>query len=142
MAQSVIHLTQSRFYSPMFNAAVFDGPIRIYFAQHQEDIALNVYHHLQQFLKDSYATFRKNFRQHGHTVFVMLYPNVEMFEDAFSKDTNGLHNATEHMAMERLGDDVVIGVRGVLSEQDYKDVFTCVETILQTSVPTLSQVSP
>lgn len=126
MAQSVIHLTQSRFYSPVFNAAVFDGPIRIYFAQHQEAQALQVYFRLQQSLKETYATLRKTFKQHGQTVFLMLYPNLESFENSFSKDTVGCNCVSE-----RLGDDFVLGVRGPLADEQYEEVFQTVKSILQ-----------
>ena len=79
MGSSLGHLTQSRFYSTTFNAAVFDGPIRIYFAQHQEALALQVYHRMQQHLKESYVNFRRSARRHGQNIFLMLYPSVETF---------------------------------------------------------------
>ena len=127
MAQSVIHLTQSRFYSPAFNAAVFDGPIRIYFAQHQEALALKVYFQLQQYLKDTYTTFRKNFKQHGQTIFLMLYPTAETFVSSFTED-----GAPEvNVATEKLGDDHILGVRGPLMDEEYEEVFERVKTILQ-----------
>ena len=129
MAQSVIHLTQSRYYSPAFNAAVFDGPIRIYFAQHQESLALKVYFRLQQSLQELYAHFRKNFRQHGQTVFLMLYPNLESFENSFS---GGLG---QDVVTERLGEDHVIGVRGPLKDEDYEEVYQKVRVILQALNP-------
>lgn len=125
MAQSVIHLTQSRFYSPAFNAAVFDGPIRIYFAQHQEALALKVYFKLQQYLKDTYSVFRKSFKQHGQTIFLMLYPTQESFENSFSEESKNT------VIAERLGDDHVVGVRGPLDENDYEAVFAQVKVILQ-----------
>lgn len=125
MAQSVIHLTQSRYYSPAFNAAVFDGPIRIYFAQHQEALALKVYFKLQQYLKDTYASFRKNFRHRGHTVFLMLYPTLESFENSFSKDHGQM------VVTERLGDDHVVGVRGPLNDEQFEEIFQNVKLILQ-----------
>jgi hypothetical protein len=125
MAQSVIHLTQSRFYSPAFNAAVFDGPIRIYFAQHQEALALKVYFQLQQYLKDTYSTFRKNFKQHGQTIFLMLYPTEESFTTSFE---NG---AKMNVASEKIGDDHVLGVRGPLMDEEYTEVFERVKVILQ-----------
>lgn len=125
MAQSVIHLTQSRFYSPAFNAAVFDGPVRIYFAQHQEDLALRVYFKLQQYLQETYSAFRKNFKQHGQTIFLMLYPTQETFKDSFA----GLSDA---VVADRLGDDHVLGVCGPLHEDEYEIVFEKVKTILQT----------
>lgn len=125
MAQSVIHLTQSRFYSPAFNAAVFDGPIRIYFAQHQEALALKVYFRLQQYLKDTYATFRKNFKQQGQTVFLMLYPTLESFENSFSDTIHG------NVTSAKLGEDFVLGVRGPLADENYDEVFQIVKAILQ-----------
>lgn len=125
MAQSVIHLTQSRYYSPAFNAAVFDGPIRIYFAQHQEALALKVYFRLQQYLKDSYAKFRSGFKQHGQTIFLMLYPTGESFESSFSREL------AAPVVAERLGEDHVLGVRGPLDEDQYDVVFAQVRTILQ-----------
>lgn len=130
MAQSVIHLTQSRFYSPVFNAAVFDGPIRIYFAQHQEALALKVYFQLQQYLKETYSTFRKTFKQHGQTVFLMLYPTAESFENSFSIDSIG------NVVAEKLGEDFVLGVRGPLGDDNYDEIFQSVKTILQ--APALS----
>ena len=123
MAQSVIHLTQSKFYSPVFNAAVFDGPIRIYFAQHQEALALKVYFKLQQYLQDTYSAFRKNFKQHGQTIFLMLYPTQESFNDSFSNELT--------VCAEKLGDDHVLGVRGPLNEEEYEIVFERVKAILQ-----------
>jgi hypothetical protein len=125
MAQSVIHLTQSRFYSPAFNAAVFDGPIRIYFAQHQETTALKVYFMLQQYLKETYSIFRKNFKHHGQTVFLMLYPTQESFENSFTK---GLNN---NVITERLGEDHVVGVKGPLDDAQFEEVFANVRIILQ-----------
>lgn len=124
MAQSVIHLTQSRFYSPAFNAAVFDGPIRIYFAQHQETLALKVYFQLQQYLKDTYTAFRKSFKQHGQTIFLMLYPTQETFSTSFSEQSI-------NVGCEKLGDDHVLGVRGPLLDEEYEEVFARVKSILQ-----------
>jgi hypothetical protein len=130
MAQSVIHLTQSRFYSPAFNAAVFDGPIRIYFAQHQEEQALKIYFQLQQSLKELYAGFRKSYKQHGLTIFLMLYPNLESFEYSFSKDTVG-----HDVVSERLGDDWVLGVRGPVGDGQCDEIASAVKSILQIPEP-------
>lgn len=124
MAQSVIHLTQSRFYSPAFNAAVFDGPIRIYFAQHQEPVALKVYFMLQQYLKDTYSVFRNGFRHHGQTIFLMLYPNEESFQTSFAE-------SVDKVALERLGDDHVVGVKGPLLDERFEEVFSLVQSILK-----------
>ncbi len=124
MAQFVTHLTQSRYYSPAFNAAVFDGPIRIYFAQHQEALALKVYFQLQNRLKEAYLSARQNFKQNGQTIFLMLYPTVEAFESSFSRQISDL------VVVEIFGDDFVVGVRGPLNDNDYELVFREVEKIL------------
>ena len=137
MAHSVIHLTQSRFYSPVFNAAVFDGPIRIYFAQHQEALALKVYYQLQQYLKETYATLRKNFKAHGQTVFLMLYPTLESFEHSFAEEGIGRQG---NVMADRLGQDYVLGVRGPLEDDSYDEVFQSVKAILQ-SPAVMSQLA-
>lgn len=124
MAQIVSHLTQSRFYSPAFNAAVFDGPIRIYFAQHQESLALKVYFRLQNRLKEAFSDARQNFKQSGQTIFLMLYPTVEAFETSFSKQIQ------DNVVREDLGDDFVLGVRGPLEDDAYEAVFKKVDEIL------------
>ncbi|MGE0529600.1 MAG: hypothetical protein AB7G93_10345 [Bdellovibrionales bacterium] len=125
MAQSVIHLTQSRYYSPVFNAAVFDGPIRIYFAQHQEALALKVYLRLQQCLQEIYSELRRSFRQRGRTVFLMLYPTVDSFQISFPESDSG------NVVSERLSEDHVVGVRGPLADAEYDEVFATVKSILQ-----------
>lgn len=124
MAHSVVHLTQSRYYSPAFNAAVFDGPIRIYFAQHQETLALQVYFRLQQYLDEMYASFRNSFRQHGKTIFLMLYPNHESFFEAFAMDE-------KNVICGLLGGDHVVGVNGPLSDEEYDSVFAQIRSILE-----------
>ena len=123
-AQSVLHLTQSRYYSPVLNGAVFDGPIRIYFAQHQENLALKVYFRLQQYFNSSYASFRKNVKDRGQTVFLMLYPTLESFENSFTK------KAGQKIAAERLGEDHVLGISGPLEETQYEEIFETVKSTL------------
>lgn len=125
-AQSVIHLTQSQYYSPQFNAAVFDGPIRIYFAQHQEALALKVYLRLQQYFKETYSTFRNTFKQHGQTIFLMLYPTSESFQSAFSATV-----PSTHVLSARLGEDHVLGVCGPLHDDQYERIFEQVKAILK-----------
>lgn len=136
MGHSVTQLTQSRFYSPAFNAAVFDGPIRIYFAQHQEALALKVYFRMQQHLKDAYTAFRQIFKQNGQTIFLMLYPTLDSFENSFSRQ-----QANNKVVSERLGEDHVLGVCGPLPDEDYEEVFKRVEVILK-SLPHPQVVSP
>lgn len=111
MRQSASYLTQSRFYSPAFNAAIFDGPLRIYFAQYQEALALKIYFAAQSRLQERYGKLRELFRRNGLQIFVLLYPSAESF--ALSFDQNGSAN---DIAVGRLGIDYVIGACGPLDD--------------------------
>lgn len=103
MRQPVSFLTQSKFYSPAFNAAIFDGPIRIYFAQYQESAALKLYFDIQEKLKEAYQACRESFRQHGTHIFIMLYPTRDIYEMCFEK-------VERPFGFEKLGDDVIFGL--------------------------------
>lgn len=124
MRQHISFLTQSRFYSPAFNAAIFDGPIRIYFAQYQESVALKVYFMAQERMRDIYNEVRDSFRRTGVNIFVMLYPSTEAFQMSFEE--SGL---TESIVVDRLGPDFVVGVRGPVSDQQVENIYARVEEI-------------
>lgn len=105
MAVSVSRLTQSQYFSPVFNTAVFDGPVRIYFAQKQEAYALEVYFKISSRLR---SEFGDGLNRKGPSVFVMIHPEVEGFEESFScKEEEGF-------SLKRLDRDYVIGVNGTL----------------------------
>ncbi len=110
----VTYVTQSKFFSPAFNAAIFDGPIRIYFAQYQESQALKLYHNLQERFSEVRRQARGIFKSKGQNIFVMLYPTTESFDLSFSDNA-------ETIGRDRLGVDYVLGVRGPLED----DIFDC-----------------
>lgn len=113
MRQQISFLTQSRFYSPAFNAAIFDGPLRIYFAQYQESLALKVYFNVQERLKDLYSEVKDTFRKSSTNIFVMLYPSTEAFSMSFSNMNN-----QDAVIVDRLGTDFVVGVRGPMIDSE------------------------
>lgn len=117
MRQPVSCLTQSRFYSPAFNAAIFDGPIRIYFAQAQESAALEVYFKLQKQLSDIYEKAKENFKKSGKNVFIMLYPSDETFSNSFVD-----YKGTDAVVLEQLGEDIVLGVRGPVGDLEFSSI--------------------
>jgi hypothetical protein len=135
MRPQISFLTQSRFYSPAFNAAIFDGPLRIYFAQFQEPQALKIYFAAQQRLQDLYAKIRETFRRTGTNIFVMLYPSREAFEMSFETAEH------ENILVERLGVDFVVGVKGPLNESDVERVYERVEEIARVLAES-SEVGP
>ncbi len=105
MEETTTFLSQSRFYSPVFNAAIFDGPLKIYFSQTLESGALEIYSRLHKNFgltdkpsdRDSVLAMKK--------VYLMYYPDQESFEMSFPKSAYSIE-------IDKLGDDLVIGICG------------------------------
>lgn len=98
-------LMQSKFFNPAFNSAIFDGPVRIYFAQFHESLALKIYFALQQTFAAELAKAKETHQEMGRTVLVMLYPSEESFSMSFE-------NEPDFLAIDDLFDDTIIGVNG------------------------------
>lgn len=124
MRQTASQLTQSRFYSPAFNAAIFDGPVRIYFAQYQEALALKIYFRLQDRLQGWLAPSQQLSRLKLPNIFIMLYPTDEIFANCFSGE-----QCQDKVVGENLGEDYVIGVCGPLREEDTDKLYLHIEAI-------------
>ena len=124
MNEKATFVTQSKFFSPVFNAAIFDGPIRIYFAQHQESQALKVYFNLQERYKDLRENSRYNLQKRGGNIFIMLYPSIDTFEICFD---SAPQNAQVIKA--RLDLDYVIGVKSALTEQNFSLLYDKLDEI-------------
>jgi hypothetical protein len=124
MSEAITYVTQSRFFSPEFNAAIFDGPIRIYFAQYQEALALKLYHNLQERFGDVRKNARGIFKEKGRNIFVMLYPTTETFDSSFAGQTM--------IASDCLGTDFVVGVRGPLEDEFFDSLFETMDGIVKT----------
>ncbi len=120
MGEATAFLTQSRYYSPVFNSAIFDGPVRVYFAQHQESLALKVYFRLKERLR----TQGEDLRYGGKNLFVMLYPCSESFALSFSTQPGG------DIVQEPLGEDWVFGVNGPLMDEDYEVLYQETEKVM------------
>lgn len=126
MNESVAFVTQSKFFSPAFNAAIFDGPIRIYFAQHQEALALKVYFDLQNRFNDRRDSTRDVLKANKQNLFVMIYPTEETFELSF----NSAAAPMPLVSADRMGADYILGVRGpVLSDDDHTHLYEQIEKI-------------
>lgn len=134
MTATTSDLVQSQYYSPVFNAAIFDGPFRIYFAQHQEPHALRIYFQLQQSLKEFYNYAKNSMRESGNYFFIMLYPDAETFEQAFQM------KAQTHFTHCFLGDDHLIGVKGLIPDLEYSRLYQFAETHLQSTLPSVELI--
>ncbi len=134
-AENVTYVTQSRFFSPVFNAAIFDGPIRIYFAQFQEAQALKLYFNLQQRFDGVRQQARTVFKERGQNIFVMMYPNEETFDLSFAGDPKptGLGaEAGTQISRSRLGSDYVVGVRGPIEDEELEGICREMDQIVST----------
>jgi hypothetical protein len=140
-SEPVTYVTQSRFFSPVFNAAIFDGPIRIYFAQFQESQALKLYYNLQERFADVRKNARGLFKERGQNIFVMMYPNEETFDLSFTEDrptdpkptgagaeaggvigANVVTGLGTQIVRAKLGHDFVVGVRGPIDDEDLENL--------------------
>jgi hypothetical protein len=125
MKSSYSTLMQSKYFSPAFNSAIFDGPVRIYFAQFHEAIALKLYFMIQQKLSKEIVHAKEISKASGANILVMIYPTIDSYAMSFDGCSEQL------LAVEEWNDDMVIGTRGPI-EDDQLDslVNTLRETIL------------
>jgi len=137
-SEPVTYVTQSRFFSPVFNAAIFDGPIRIYFAQFQEAQALKLYFNLQERFSEVRKNARGLFKERGQNIFVMMYPNEDTFDLSFGQDSArdpkptglgaeagsaiGAGMGGTQIVRTMLGHDFVVGVRGPIDDEDLENL--------------------
>lgn len=125
-------LTQSRFYSPALNAAIFDGPIRIYFDQNQEAGALKLYFTLLNEYKSLCGGLQSERLNPNTTIFIMIYPSQDMFQMASPQNT------TQHTFVDQLGSDHVIAVNGMPDELQLDDLIQQVQQL----TPILPEIHP
>lgn len=112
-------LMQSKFFNPAFNSAIFDGPVRIYFAQFHESLALKIYFNLQQKFASELQKAKELHTAYGKTLLVMLYPSADAFQMSFDSGP-GL------LGFESLEDDMVIGINGPFEDSQLDTVISAI----------------
>lgn len=112
-----LYITQSPYYSPAFNGAVFDGPLRLYFSQSQEALALKFYFELRAKTQSMTEQWP---RSGGVNLFVMIYPTEETFDLCFL--SQGLQWTPETLPLGRLGRDYVVAVQAHELEGDMMSI--------------------
>jgi hypothetical protein len=90
MAATYSSFMTTRFYSPVFNTALFDGPLRIYFSQSYESAALKVYHLLQSHYPEQWNRMKECAQQSKEHVFLMMYPEKKDLEIVFSEGAKSI----------------------------------------------------
>ena len=83
MAATYSSFMTTRYYSPIFNTALFDGPLRFYFSQSYESSALKLYHLLQAQHEDLWSQLKKHTQANKEHVFVMIYPEAKDLKMVF-----------------------------------------------------------
>lgn len=111
-------LMQSKFFNPAFNSAIFDGPLRIYFAQSHEALALKVYFNFQQKFLSEMNRAKELHKFVGRNVLLMLYPTKESFEHSFE--------APQFVVSDVLSDDTIIGVAGPYKDEELDQILEAV----------------
>ena len=90
MAASYSAFLSTKYYSPVFNTALFDGPFRIYFSQAYEGTALKIYHLLQVQHLDIWEHYKKWSEKTKKHVFVLIYPTADDVELAFESESDSV----------------------------------------------------
>ncbi len=117
MKSTYSNLMQSKYFSPAFNSAIFDGPVRIYFAQFHESFALKLYFVIQNQFKDILNKYKNYSKNSSSNLLVMVYPTPDHFTLSFDHQT-----PSEKMHIENWNQDVVLGLSRPLDDQ-YLDLF-------------------
>ena len=120
LENATTRILQSRYFSPTFNTAIFDGPLRVYFTQAQEPEALKVYFSLQaKVFQETAAESLRDKLPKNSTLFVMIYPNSDSFQQSFDQQAD--------FAVANLEQDCVIGVQGPISDKTCDDILNYVK---------------
>jgi hypothetical protein len=96
-------VTQSRFFTSDFNAAIIDGPLRIYFADRQESEALRIYFDIQETLMQTGMRL-DSLPLDIPNMYLMLYPTKKSYSEVFEK--------AEDLASEQFGEHLIMGIQG------------------------------
>ena len=107
-------LMKSQFFSPAFNSAIYDGPVRIYFAQFHESSALKLYFSLQERYAVELERAKTLGKQSQRQIYILLYPTPELFKECFE--------CNEAVDRALLQTDSVIGVQGPPEKVDHEMV--------------------
>lgn len=105
---------QTQYFHPAFNSAIYDGPIRIYFAQFHESMALKIYFLCQQKLTPLLQEAKEISKKTGATCLLLLYPSLEFFDQTFLN----AEVAMPKVAVENFEQDLLIGLRGPLEDEE------------------------
>lgn len=123
MKSSYSQLMQTQYFHPAFNSAIYDGPLRLYFAQFHESLALKLYFLAQQKLNVVWAEAKEVSKRTGSTVLVLIYPSAEFFDQTFAK----AQHPHKRFAVDRFEQDLLLGVRGPFEDDELEPFLVVLE---------------
>lgn len=127
MAATYSAFMTTRFYSPVFNTALFDGPFRIYFSQSYESSALKIYHILQTQHEDLWARLKTWSLTTKEHVFLLMYPEVKDVQMIFENQGS----SSDLVQLESWDEGVAIGLTQPHNEIDVESQIKQIEKLLQ-----------
>jgi hypothetical protein len=134
MAASYSSFLSTRFYSPAFNTALFDGPFRIYFSQNYESAALKIYHLLQTNHIDLWTKYKRWADQTKKHAFILVYPTKKDVQMAFQVAT-----VFDKPLCQSWEDGLVIGFENPTTDSDFEKYFTQIILELEKMSQTFSE---
>lgn len=109
MAATYSSFMTTRFYSPVFNTALFDGAFRIYFSQSYESSALKIYHLLQTEYSQLWMDVKKWSTESKEHIFLLIYPDANSAELIF-ETTNKIGNCKNSIFAKDWEEGLAIGL--------------------------------
>ncbi len=134
MAASYSSFISTRFYSPAFNTALFDGPFRIYFSQNYESAALKIYHLLQSNHIELWTRYKRWAEQTKKHAFILVYPTNKDVQSAFQSTV-----IFDKPVCQTWEDGVVIGFENPMTDSDFEKYFAQIILDLEKMSQTFSE---
>lgn len=135
MAATYSAFMTTRFYSPVFNTALFDGPFRIYFSQSYESSALKIYHILQTQHEELWQNLKKWSLRTKEHVFLLMYPDAKDVQMIFEEQNKLLASRPKSdsclVQLESWDEGVAIGLTQPHNEVDVQSQIEQIERLLQ-----------
>jgi|GEM_PF-2295768 len=129
MGSSYSELVQSKYFNSAFNGAIYDGPVRIYFAQFDEDLALELYFLIQQKYAETLLGLKEISRLRGRHILILMYPTEDMFYQFAPSDAV------------RWQKDILIGVKPAGNSIKFENIFTDLDKLLSDLLDQNSNIS-
>ncbi len=125
MAATYSSFMTTRFYSPAFNTALFDGPLRIYFSQSYEASVLKLYHLIQAEHESLWKEVKEWSLRNKEHIYLLIYPDIKSAQTIFGEDD--LSASDEDIFMQEWEEGLAFGLIQPEVDQDLSQQLTSIE---------------